>query len=270
MGAPDLALQLPSDFTVAADKMEDSQEFTLPTGITEAAVGPAPSTSCPAPPIHRPQRRSICRRSERRARKPAPRTGAGAGARAAGCRARMRRPHDGIAFRLPAGAQLGGAHPLQEDVAVRRQGADRSQHGRRLLSPRTARRRRAELLTLRARRHRRSVGATRIRPSRFSSDACDEDVQALAAESRRRVRPNISAADGRGAARRIARADDPAEHARRLGPRRYWFERPHDAAARHAHRGHGEAPTIRTSSRRPSVAPGSAASRGQRSRSVSR
>ena len=36
MGAPDLALKLPSEFTVAADKMEDTQEFTLATGLTEA------------------------------------------------------------------------------------------------------------------------------------------------------------------------------------------------------------------------------------------
>src|SRR5258708_2742131 len=36
LGAPDLALKMPADFTLAADKMEDSQEFTLPTGITEA------------------------------------------------------------------------------------------------------------------------------------------------------------------------------------------------------------------------------------------
>ena len=35
MGAPDLALPLPAEFTVAADKMEDTQEFTLPTGTTE-------------------------------------------------------------------------------------------------------------------------------------------------------------------------------------------------------------------------------------------
>ena len=36
IGAPDLALKLPSEGTVAADKMEDTQEFTLPTGLTEA------------------------------------------------------------------------------------------------------------------------------------------------------------------------------------------------------------------------------------------
>jgi hypothetical protein len=35
-GAPDLALALPAAFTLAADKMEDTAEFTLPTGTTEA------------------------------------------------------------------------------------------------------------------------------------------------------------------------------------------------------------------------------------------
>jgi hypothetical protein len=36
MGAPDLALPLPSEFTVAADKMEDWHEFVVPTATTEA------------------------------------------------------------------------------------------------------------------------------------------------------------------------------------------------------------------------------------------
>jgi hypothetical protein len=36
LGAPDLALKLPADFTLAADKMEDWQEVTLPAGTSEA------------------------------------------------------------------------------------------------------------------------------------------------------------------------------------------------------------------------------------------
>jgi mono/diheme cytochrome c family protein len=36
LGAPDLALKLPAEFTLAADKMEDTQEFTLAAGTTEA------------------------------------------------------------------------------------------------------------------------------------------------------------------------------------------------------------------------------------------
>ena len=35
IGPPDLALKMPAEFTLAADKMEDTQEFTLPTGTAE-------------------------------------------------------------------------------------------------------------------------------------------------------------------------------------------------------------------------------------------
>jgi hypothetical protein len=35
LGPPDLALKMPADFTLAADKMEDTQEFTLPAGTAE-------------------------------------------------------------------------------------------------------------------------------------------------------------------------------------------------------------------------------------------
>jgi hypothetical protein len=36
MGAPDLALKMPAEFTLAADKMEDTAEVSLATGTTEA------------------------------------------------------------------------------------------------------------------------------------------------------------------------------------------------------------------------------------------
>ncbi|MBW8866061.1 MAG: hypothetical protein JF610_01830 [Acidobacteria bacterium] len=36
LGAPDLTLKVPSEFTLAADKMDDTQEFTLPSGTSEA------------------------------------------------------------------------------------------------------------------------------------------------------------------------------------------------------------------------------------------
>jgi mono/diheme cytochrome c family protein len=36
LGAPDLALQMPAEFTVPADALEVTQEFTIPTGTTEA------------------------------------------------------------------------------------------------------------------------------------------------------------------------------------------------------------------------------------------
>ena len=35
LGAPDLKLTLPSEFTLAADTMETTQDFTLPTGLTQ-------------------------------------------------------------------------------------------------------------------------------------------------------------------------------------------------------------------------------------------
>ncbi|HEY7292287.1 MAG TPA: hypothetical protein VH583_20790 [Vicinamibacterales bacterium] len=36
LGKPDVALPLPEEFTLAADKMEDSHEFVVPTGLAEA------------------------------------------------------------------------------------------------------------------------------------------------------------------------------------------------------------------------------------------
>src|SRR4029077_14987285 len=36
MGTPDLAIKMPSEFTVSPDKMEDTMEFTLATGTSEA------------------------------------------------------------------------------------------------------------------------------------------------------------------------------------------------------------------------------------------
>jgi hypothetical protein len=35
LGKPDVALPLPAEFTLAADKMDDTQEFTIPTGLNE-------------------------------------------------------------------------------------------------------------------------------------------------------------------------------------------------------------------------------------------
>jgi len=102
LGAPDLPLKMPADFTLAADKMEDWQEFTLPTGITETrwvqAVDLLPGTP------------SIVRSATIFVK--------GAGAKAAAAPAPEQvlalwlpgqdvPPHDGVAFKLPAGAQIG-------------------------------------------------------------------------------------------------------------------------------------------------------------------
>jgi hypothetical protein len=103
LGTPDLPLQLPADFTLAADKMEDWQEFTLPTGIAEAkwvrAVDLLPGTP------------SIVRSATIFVK--------GAAAPAASAAPSPEQvlalwlpgqdaaPNDGVAFKLPAGAQIG-------------------------------------------------------------------------------------------------------------------------------------------------------------------
>jgi len=103
IGAPDLVLQMPAAFTVAADKMEDWQEFTLPAGTTEArwvrAVDLLPGTP------------SIVRSATIFVKS--------AGGQATGTTPAPEHvlalwlpgqdpaPADGIAFKLPAGAQIG-------------------------------------------------------------------------------------------------------------------------------------------------------------------
>jgi hypothetical protein len=103
LGPPDLALKLPADFTLAADKMEDTQEFTLPAGTAETrwvrAVDLLPGTP------------SIVRSATIFVK--------GAGGRAATAAPAPEQvlalwlpgqdlpAHDGIAFKLPASAQIG-------------------------------------------------------------------------------------------------------------------------------------------------------------------
>ena len=103
LGAPDLALKIPAEFTLAADKMEDWQELTLPTGLAEArwvrAVDLLPGTA------------SIVRSATIVVK--------GAGGPVTGTApvpehvlalwlpGQDPAPNDGVAFKLPAGAQLG-------------------------------------------------------------------------------------------------------------------------------------------------------------------
>jgi hypothetical protein len=103
LGAPDLALPMPAEFTVAADKMEDWQELTLPTGTAEArwvrAVDLLPGTP------------SIVRSATIFVKS--------AGGQVTGATpvpehvlalwlpGQDPAPSDGVAFRLPAGAQIG-------------------------------------------------------------------------------------------------------------------------------------------------------------------
>jgi hypothetical protein len=102
LGAPDLALPMPAEFTVAADKMEDWQEFSLPTGTAEArwvrAVDLLPGTP------------SIVRSATIFVKS--------AGGQVTGAApvpehvlalwlpGQDPAPSDGVAFRLPAGAQI--------------------------------------------------------------------------------------------------------------------------------------------------------------------
>ena len=103
LGAPDLALKLPADFTLAADKMEDTQEFTLPAGTAETrwvrAVDLLPGTP------------SIVRSATIFVKGTSARTAAAAPSPeqvlALWLPGQDSAPHEGIAFRLPLGAQIG-------------------------------------------------------------------------------------------------------------------------------------------------------------------
>jgi len=103
IGAPDLALKLPAEFTLAADKMEDTQEFTLPSGATEAqwvrAVDLLPGT----PSIVRSATIFVKDAASAAAAAPAPER-----VLAHWLPGQDAEPIDsGVAFRLPAGAQIG-------------------------------------------------------------------------------------------------------------------------------------------------------------------
>ena len=95
--------QLPAEFTLAADKMEDTQEFTLPAGTTEAkwvrAVDLLPGT----PSIVR----SATIVVKDAAAGVAVRPGAGTRARALAAGTGSEPIDSGVGFKLPAGAQLG-------------------------------------------------------------------------------------------------------------------------------------------------------------------
>ena len=101
LGAPDLTLPLPTEFTLAADKMEDWAEFTLPTGTGEArwvrAVDLLPGT----PSIVR-SATIVVKSAGGAAAGPAPEH-----VLALWLPGQDPAPQDGVAFRLPAGAQLG-------------------------------------------------------------------------------------------------------------------------------------------------------------------
>ncbi len=102
LGAPDLPLTLPAEFTLAADKMEDWQEFTLPTGTTEARWVRAADL--------RPGTPSIVRSATIVVKNAAVRSGGTAAVPehvlALWLPGQDPAPAEGVAFKLPAGAQL--------------------------------------------------------------------------------------------------------------------------------------------------------------------
>ena len=102
LGTPDLALQMPAAFTISPDKMEDWQEFTLPTGTTDArwirAVDLRPGTP------------SFVRSATIFVKSAGPSTGTAPAPErvlALWLPGQDAGQSDGVAFRLPAGAQLG-------------------------------------------------------------------------------------------------------------------------------------------------------------------
>src|SRR5262252_6059127 len=103
LGAPDLALKMPAEFTLAADKMEDTQEFTLTTGTAESrwvrAVDLLPGTP------------SIVRSATIYVKGAASAAASAAPAPehvlALWLPGQDSAANDGVAFKLPAGAELG-------------------------------------------------------------------------------------------------------------------------------------------------------------------
>src|SRR4029077_6114267 len=103
MGAPDLALPLPSEFTVAADKMEDWHEFVVPIGTNDARWVRALDLLPGTPSIVRSA--TISLKSER---DPSASSGSPVPEHvlARWLPADAPEPAAGAAFRVPAGAQL--------------------------------------------------------------------------------------------------------------------------------------------------------------------
>jgi hypothetical protein len=101
LGAPDLPLKMPADFTLAADKMEDWQEIALPTGTTEPrwirAVDLLPGT----PSIVR-SATIFVKSAGAPATVPAPEQ-----VLALWLPGQDPAPNDAVVFKLPAGAQIG-------------------------------------------------------------------------------------------------------------------------------------------------------------------
>jgi hypothetical protein len=216
MGAPDVALRLPSEVTVAADKMEDTQEFTLATGLTEArwvrAVDLLPGT----PSIVRSAVISVKSASAPATASPAPDH-----VLARWVPGQDAEPLDtGAAFRLPAGAELvARIHYKKTWQFEGKPLTDRSTVGVYFAQGRDAR----ELLTVPI-ASQTLPGADATSRTLTFSQTIDDDMQALAL-SPEQVPPNITLQveavrpDG-------SRAPMIRLNTRPDWERRYWFERP--------------------------------------------
>ena len=216
LGAPDLALKLPEEFTLAADKMDDTHEFTLPSGTSEArwvrAVDLLPGTP------------SIVRSAMIFVKDP------GAAGSAASAPAPERvlahwlpgqdpEPLDsGVAFRLPAGAQIGVRIHYKKTWQFEGKAlSDRSTVGVYYAPVKEA----TELLTL-------PIESPAATPAQGQSvtfgRTLAEDVRAVAL-SPDSVPPNISvqveAVHPDGARTPMIRLNTRADW-----DRRYWFEKP--------------------------------------------
>src|SRR6185295_680616 len=218
IGAPDLALQLPADFTVAADKMEDTAEFTLAAGTTESrwvrAVDLLPGTP------------SIVRSAVISLKAPAEATSPGRMPVPERVLARWVPGHDpepidsGTAVRLPAGAALvARIHYKKTWQFEGKPLTDRSTVGVYFAPGKDAR----ELLSV-------PITSATLPPADALnrtvtfSQTIDEDVQALAL-SPDQVPPNITLEVT------AVRPDGSRSPMIRLNTRpdwdrRYWFERP--------------------------------------------
>jgi hypothetical protein len=216
MGPPDLALRMPGEFTVAADKMEDTQEFTLPAGTAEArwvrAVDLLPGT----PSIVRSATIYVKRAGDQPAGSaPAPER-----ILARWVPGQDAAPDEGIAFRLPAGAELGlRIHYKKTWQFEGKPLTDRSTVGVYFAPANTA----PEMLTLAIESPALPAADAPDRTVRYSQ-TIGEDVQAVALSPDSvpgNITLQVEAVRPDGSRAPMIRLNTRADWIRR-----YWFERP--------------------------------------------
>ena len=245
MGAPDLALPLPSEFTVAADKMEDSARVHVPTGTNEPrwvrAVDLLPGT----PSIVRSAVISVKRLwRARSASERIARAGARAGALASGPGSRADRP----APRSGCPRARSSAVRIHYKKTWQFEGkplTDRSTVGI-YFAQDAGRARTADAADL---------GAGARRQTTPNDVTFSQTIERRRAGARAQPGPGAAehlAAGGRDPARRVAHADDPPEHAPRLGSRATGSSGRSRCRAARASRSR-QSSTIRTSCPRPSA-----------------